>query len=351
MGYPVKSRGRPRHAGIIASFNQAVYIEESVISLAPQVDEIIVADDCSTDDSVERILALGIDTVRILRMEERVGVSRACNLAAESTSAHIIVLQGGDDRSLPGRVNQHVLDFDRSDVTLSASLPSIIDSRGHTLNGNVADEFTVLQPGEDPLQRLIFGGNFICAPTAAMRREDFLDMGGYPVGIDLLQDHALWLKALSVGKLALSTRPLVEYRKHGTNTSRSYVGLDSPRRRRHAAELEYVITSFIESAPDDTLDRLCTRVGLDIRVTDESSRLASRSFLLLTHNSRVIQRRGLNLLLGLVKQLASWELLARFGVNKELLESLAQVVDHENSGDIARAFQTASSLRDRAVNR
>lgn len=345
-------RNRARSSGIVASFNQSAYIEESVLSLAPQVDELVVVDDCSEDDSVERVQSLGLSNVRILSMTQRSGVSRACNLAIESTDAEIIVFQGGDDRSLPGRVERHIADLGDREVMVSASMPSIIDSRGLALTGTVAEEFATPPPSDDPLRRMVFDGNFICAPTTAMRRADYLNLGGYPVGIDLLQDHALWLRALSVGRLAISTQSFAEYRKHGTNTSRSYVGVDSPRKRRHAAELEYLITSFIEQAPDDVLNRLSAAVGLDVFAEDPESRLASRALLLLTHDNRVVQRRGLNLLFRLVQEVGSWESLAALSVTPQLLDVLSQAVDHEGSGDVELALRSASQLaKNMAANR
>lgn len=331
-------------AGIVASYNQAPYIEEAVTSLATQVDELIVVDDCSEDDSVDRVSALRLPNVHILQMQQRSGVSEACNAAVELSNAEIVVLQGGDDRSLAGRVQQHIEDFTEPGIVVSSSLPVIINARGERVGGTVAQEFATPEPWEDTLFRLVFSGNYVCAPAAAMRRADYLALGGYPVGIDLLQDYGLWLKALSVGQIKISAEPHVEYRKHATNTSRSYVGVDSHRQRRHAAELEYLVTAFLEAAPDPVLDRLNARAGLDIRPSDQMSRLASRALLLLSHDNRVLRRRGLHLIFTMLEQAGSWGPVAQFSITPAVVEHYAQAVDHESGGDVAQALLTATKL-------
>ena len=83
---------RPKLAAVICVFNKQDYVARSISSVLrqhPAVDELIVVDDASTDDSVARIEAITDPRLRLLRRTDplRRGVSEATNLAIEATDA------------------------------------------------------------------------------------------------------------------------------------------------------------------------------------------------------------------------------------------------------------------------
>lgn len=327
--------------GIIASYNQAAFIEEAVASLAHQVDEVVVVDDHSSDDTALRVTNLRLANVRLISLAQQGGVSAAFNRAVEESSAEILLIQGGDDRSLPGRAATQRRALDDSGVALAVSTPAIMGSDGVPLPSLTAQEFAPPELNQDPLAKLFFSGNFICAPSAAMRRADYLRWGGFAVGVDLLQDYGLWLNAVSHGHLVWSHDPLVVYRKHPGNTSRSYVGIDSVRRRRHAAEREYLLSSFVESADSAIVSRLAAYAGLAADLGSPDAVDVGRALVMLSHGERAVQRRGLHLLFGLVGKQTGAEAVRAAGVGKVELDSFAQMVDHDATGDINRALRVA----------
>jgi glycosyltransferase involved in cell wall biosynthesis len=324
-----------RVAGVIAAHDQENYIGEAVASLAREVDELVVVDDGSRDGTPRVLAGLAADLgIRVLRHEEPRGVSVAYNRAVEAVAADIVLIQGGDDVTLPGRREHSVRALEDRRVSLVYSLPRVIDGDGVVLPDDAAAEFFVDVSPDAVLPRLFDIGNFICAPTAAVRREDYLAAGGFPVGIDLLQDHALWLELAVGGGFHRTSEPLVEYRKHASNVSREYVGVDSTRRRRHAAELSWIRDTFLDTASSEVLHRLrplpMTHEGAEPWTRDELALL-----LRITHSDRSLIRRGLSDLFGVVA--AGGDVaLAHLGLGRRDLERLAALADHEGLEQLGR---------------
>lgn len=337
-------------AVVIASYNQDAYIRSAVESAAADADHVIVVDDCSTDNSVSEIRSVQAQNVTVVVRESRSGVSEAFNLGVRASNEDLVLFQGGDDLTLRHRSRAHRKALEDSSVSLSIATPCLIAADGSHLPGSAALEFSLPPANVDPLAHLFYVGNFICAPSAAVRREDYLRWGGFAPGIDLLQDYKLWLQALAEGSLHISPEPLVAYRKHFTNTSRSYTGIDSSRRRRHAAELEYVLTEFAEVASDQALSRLAAHVGIGIEPAGEAERDAIKGLVLLSHPSRVVQRRGLHLLFRVAASDDGRAVLRTCGLSLVDLGTLAHQVDHEDLGDIHRAVVALGSLPKQAGN-
>lgn len=84
---------------VIPVFNLELYVKDAITSALNQTrppDEIIVVDDCSTDDSEEAIRAFG-DAVRYIKLSRNSGVLPAVISGLEVASGHIISFLDGDD--------------------------------------------------------------------------------------------------------------------------------------------------------------------------------------------------------------------------------------------------------------
>jgi glycosyltransferase involved in cell wall biosynthesis len=332
-----------RVAGVIAAHNQERYIREAVLSLRAEVDELVVVDDGSRDGTSVVLADLeGSADIRVLRHDEPRGVSVAYNHAVESVDADVLLIQGGDDVTLPGRRAASVAALADASVTLVHSLPRVIDGAGSVLPDEAAGEFFVELAPSELLSRLFNIGNYVCAPSAAVRRVDYVAAGGFPPGIDLLQDYALWLELAVHGAFHRTPEPLVEYRKHGSNLSREYVGVDSDRRRRYFAELAWIRDRFVDRASADVLHRLRP---LPPAPPDGEPWTRDELALLLRlgHSDRPLVRRGLADLFDLAVAHGD-EGLKRLGLTRRDLDRLASIADHEGLGQLGRVRAIARDL-------
>lgn len=331
-------------AGVIATFNQRDYIAEAVSSLAPQVDELVVIDDASTDGTWDVLRSLPFANLILLRNPEQSGVSASYNRAVDAVAAAVLVIQGGDDRSLPDRVSRQASALDDPEVTLVHSLPAVIDGAGRRLPDALAAEFLAGADDPDPLTFLFFTANFICAPSVALRTADYRRHGGFKRGIDLLQDFDMWLALAAQGSFVRLGEAVVEYRKHGTNISREYAAFDGPKQRRLAAEREHVLGSFLDGADRSTLDRLASSSSLDSANLATLDRDELAMLIRLSHPDRLVVRRGLDALFTAVAG-ASDERLALMGLGPADLGHFATIADVENLADVGRALGSITAAQ------
>lgn len=332
-----------RVAGVISAHNQERWIEEAITSLLPEVDELVVVDDGSRDGTGDIIAALADrHGFAVITHEQARGVSEAYNAAVRATDAGVVLIQGGDDVALAGRGARTVAALRDPHVVLVYSLPVVIDALGRLLPADAAGEFFVSGTVADPLSHLFNMGNYICAPSVGLRRDDYLDAGGFPSNIEELQDYALWLELGARGRFHCDPEPLVQYRKHTSNLSRAASGVDSPRRRRRAAESAWVRNRFLDRADAAALTRVAPTPGdpdAGPLTRDEQALLVR-----LAHRDPVIVRRGLSDLFDLLADEGD-AVLTRLGVPRSALAALASRADHHGLAELGRAKALVDALR------
>lgn len=334
----------PKTAGIIATFNQENYVEESVRSLACQVDELIVIDDHSSDRTFEVIRDLNVPNLRLIRNDSNLGVSSACNLGVSETSADVIFFQGGDDVSLPGRVEQQLSELETQDVVLSYGLPEIIDANGYKLPDQAAQEFFPPKPISGVLENLYFSGNFICAPSVAMRRELYLSLGGFNPALKYLQDYELWLKCASLGDFRRSTKTLIKYRKHSNNLSREELVRPIQNATRFDAEMDYVLGSAIGKMGDTAINRLINHIGIGSLCLEGADRRLLVALVQISHANVTQKRRGLSAVFEVIGDLKDISPLAKFGIDQAMIEKYALSSDHRNMVEFAKVTSQITRL-------
>lgn len=187
----------PALSVIIPNFNHAQFLPtclRAVLAQAVPVLEVIVIDDCSTDDSVEVIqrFAAQHPVIRFLRNEQNRGVVWNMNRGLELARGDYVVFPAADDEVLPG--------FFQKSLGLLARHPqaalscTIGDWRevGTGLNWHVGVGMAEV-PCYLPPDRLVAleraGKLFIASHTAIFRRASLTAAGGF---IPELKWHCDW---------------------------------------------------------------------------------------------------------------------------------------------------------------
>lgn len=330
-----------RVGGVISAHTQAPWIEEAVRTLHSEVDELVVVDDRSRDSTPEILRSLASELrFTLIEHSEALGVSASYNEAVEAIDAEIVLIQGGDDRTLPGRAAATAAALSDPAIRLVDSLPLVIDAAGLVLPAETAGEFLTARESGDVLGHLFSVGNFVCAPAVGVRRADYLSAGGFPLAIDLLQDYALWLRLLEEGGFRRLPDPVVEYRKHASNASREQSGIDTPQLRRSAAERDWIRNRFLDTASRATIHRLGPIPGRP--AASELSREDAALLLRLASGDRALTRRGLSDLFTLLGQEPG--ALARLGIDRAELGSLSVIADHDGGAEFGRGVAIARRL-------
>lgn len=258
---------------VIPIFNQAKFVVETVGSVLRQTHghlQVVVVDDGSTDGSSELLTAEFGDRIQLLRQRNG-GPSVAINTGLAAANGSFIALLGGDDVCVENRIEAQLEIMRATSHDMIFSKPFLIDGAGQPLDDAEFPVFFDERPAQPLLRTLLLEGNFLCAPSAFMRREAVARTGWFRPGLIQLQDYDYWLRAAAAGLSLAETGPrVVRYRRHSGNLSsrrasfasivestvilKSLLDVDDASRLRHAFPYLFEPTSQVH-APLTSFDK------------------------------------------------------------------------------------------------
>lgn len=208
---------------VIPSYNRAHTLQralQSVFAQSSAVDEVILVDDGSTDDSAAMV-ARDFPEVIIIRQPNR-GVSAARNKGIETAQHNWIALLDSDDCWLPHKI-QTVRDT-------AANHPGYILYH--------SDEIWVRRGVRvNPMQKHRKSGGWIfaqCLPlcaispsAAVIQKSALLDLGLFDESLPACEDYDLWLRLCHGFPVHYIEQPLItKYGGHEDQLSRQYPAMD-----------------------------------------------------------------------------------------------------------------------------
>jgi len=196
---------------IIPAYNAEPYIAQAIESCLQQTappDEIIVADDSSTDGTAA-IAKKSSKFVKVVQLTENSGVSVARNRAIEESTADWIAFLDADDYFLPDKLEL------QADCIRENPHAVLIYSGFRIVAGNGLPEDGSFSPAGDLAWRLRYQ-NPILTSSVLLRREAFDAAGGFDPVYRSAQDWDMWLRIaerFSTAAFAAVPNPLVMYRR------------------------------------------------------------------------------------------------------------------------------------------
>jgi glycosyltransferase involved in cell wall biosynthesis len=196
---------RPFVSVIIPSYNHAAYIGETLQSVLNQSFwnfEIVITDDGSRDGTPDIIRQFSDPRIHLEVFQKNRGASVAANSAIRRSRGKMICPLSSDDYFLPGKLEKQVA-FLAENPAIAAvfGLPKFIDQRGNPAPGGAwhGDVFRVplvenVQSRYDWLRLFFFGGNYLCHPTAMVRRSVYDAIGLFDPRYVSLPDLDMWVR-------------------------------------------------------------------------------------------------------------------------------------------------------------
>ncbi|ADR20098.1 hypothetical protein MATR_22900 [Marivirga tractuosa] len=174
---------------ICLCYNHEEFVEAALASVIAQTypTELIVVDDASSDDSVQRIkgfISKHADrSIQTIFNEKNLGNCKAFNAALELTNAEYIIDLAADDILLPNRVEEGLNNMStRPEVAINFTNANYIDENGRYVKSHYAvddkEKSKILVP-EGDLFAEILKRYFICPPTLMYRASFLKAIGGY----------------------------------------------------------------------------------------------------------------------------------------------------------------------------
>jgi len=183
--------------------------------------EIVVADDCSTDDTPKLLLQLQSlypDKIKIVLSDKNAGITANSNKALNACTGKYIAWMGGDDLMLPNKLRIQV-DFMESnpDCVISYHDLDVFDSAtGETLryfnSGNGSQV-----PYEGGVETVVRYGTFMGACSTMILR-DRCPRDGFDHRIPIASDWLYYIETLvRGGEIKYISQVLGRYRRHNNN--------------------------------------------------------------------------------------------------------------------------------------
>ena len=109
---------------ITPSYNSAKYIKQTIDSVRAQTYtdwEMLIVDDCSTDNTCDIVEAIAKEDnrVKLIRQEQNGGAAVARNRALENSTGRFIAYLDADDIWLPEKLSRQVEFMEQNDVAFS----------------------------------------------------------------------------------------------------------------------------------------------------------------------------------------------------------------------------------------
>ena len=112
----MNSKSSPLVSFIVLSYNQEKYIEQAILSAFSQTYEcleIILTDDCSTDKTFDVMTRMNVEyngdhKIIINQNQQNLGIGGHLNRAMELAKGEFIVINAGDDISIPERTSEMI---------------------------------------------------------------------------------------------------------------------------------------------------------------------------------------------------------------------------------------------------
>jgi Glycosyltransferases involved in cell wall biogenesis len=207
---------RQRISVVIPCYNSARFLDEALRSVRGQtrlVDEIIVVDDASTDESA----AIAREAqVTCISLDRNVGPGAARNKGIAASTGDLIAFLDADDYWMPTHIEEVAGLLDR--FPQSAVAFSRIQRFGD--EDVIAPPYVPEGPPSFMFWQLI-EENIVAQSSAVVRREMLLRNGGYDESLRYSEDYDLWLRLSRRYQFVCTSAVTAGYRVHPNQASRN----------------------------------------------------------------------------------------------------------------------------------
>jgi len=195
---------------LLPTYNAGKYLREAIDSVLAQTYtnfELLIINDGSTDNTDEILKSYTDPRIRVVSQQNK-GLITTLNEGIIAAKGDIIARMDADDVCMPDRLQQQI-DFlnDHDDYVMVGSESEIMDKDGKYLMPLIPVGHT----HEEILAKIDVKVPFI-HPCVMFRKEAVIAAGSYPKNALDFEDHMLWKKLLSVGKVCNLPEKLMKVR-------------------------------------------------------------------------------------------------------------------------------------------
>lgn len=209
----------------ICTYNGEQYIKEQLESIVNQtlpINEIVVCDDGSTDNTNQIVQTIETQhqniAFKIIKNDSNIGVKRNFEKALNLCKGDVKFLSDQDDIWMPTKVETVINFFNNNpDKDVVMTNATLIDEKNNKLTDKTLFDCVGLtkeilsETNNDNLIDLFLSSNRATGATMAIKKNVRVY---FNYNTPILHDHILAIEALSYNSLGIIEQPLIKYRIH-----------------------------------------------------------------------------------------------------------------------------------------
>lgn len=168
--------------------------------------EIIVVDDCSTDQSLRKIREFQDDRISVIALNQNAGANAARNKGAMAAKGQFIAFQDSDDEWAEDKLEVQICDMVNRNLSASFCAHYLIENTGQSI---VPKDYEDKEKYETGLTDVLAKHNVISTQTLVVGKGAFMAIGGFDEDMPRLQDYEFAIRLVQKEKIGYIARPLV----------------------------------------------------------------------------------------------------------------------------------------------
>lgn len=250
----------PKVTVLLTSYNHGAFIDAAIRSVMNQTFtdwEFLIVDDCSQDDSWERICRYQDPRIHAVRNEVRMGPEHAFRVMDEKATGEYVAVFHSDDMWRPEKLERQVAFLDEhAEIGAVFTGVDIIDETGEVRSPEIQDTYTNCFATKNRtryewLNTFFYKGNALCHPSVLIRRQLYRTCGLFLDGLAQGPDLCKWIRLCKIQEIYIMPEKLTCYRvlSGEKNTSANTI----KNQRRSYLELMFIYRPYFELTMDDLL--------------------------------------------------------------------------------------------------
>lgn len=208
----------PEITVFMTAFNASRHISNAIKSILNQTFtdfELLIIDDGSKDETYNIAASFTDSRIRILKNEQNKGLLFSRNIALKEAKGKYLAILDSDDIALENRLEIQYKEFQKRPKLALLGTPTVVIDDA----GKETGEYVDVKCGKEQIPTELFFANTFIHSSILMKTEVFRVVGGYQV--HLAEDYDLWVRIAMNHEVDNLNFPLVKYRKHDNNISKT----------------------------------------------------------------------------------------------------------------------------------
>lgn len=192
---------------------------DSVLEQSYSNIEIIVVDNCSTDNTWQIINSFADSRMKKFKNDNNIGMVRNWNKCLEYASGVYVHFLCGDDLLVPTCIEKKVVLADTDeDISLVFSASEIINESDKVILTRQQFNINCVLDGKELAKKSFGFGNLYGEPSNVLFRRSLVEkIGAFNTRLFYSIDWEMWLRLSMIGKVGYIVEPLMKYRISKSN--------------------------------------------------------------------------------------------------------------------------------------